>query len=66
MPTYEYKCPKCGKTEEHSFKINQEKPIFCLVCTSIRKDYLMQKIISKGTPVHFKGTGFYETDYKGK
>lgn len=61
MPIYEYKCKSCG----HEFELLQkmsDDPI--KVCPECKKDDV-QKLIS--TPdFHLKGTGWYETDFKGK
>lgn len=57
MPTYEYQCP-----EGHEFELFQkmsDKPrAKCPTCgkSATRK-------ISGGAGLHFKGTGFYITDY---
>lgn len=57
MPTYEYACP-----EGHEFELFQkmsDKPrAKCPVCgrMAVRK-------ISGGAGLHFKGSGFYITDY---
>lgn len=57
MPTYEYACP-----EGHEFELFQkmsDKPrAKCPVCgkIAVRK-------ISGGAGLHFKGSGFYITDY---
>lgn len=61
MPTYDYKCPKCKKIEQHLHKMSEDLALFCIDCDSI-----MLKCIGGGIGVHFKGSGFYETDYKGK
>lgn len=59
MPTYEYKCLKCG----HQFEVLQSikaSPIDkCPVCFGNVK-----KLISAGGVPIFKGSGFYQTDYK--
>jgi putative FmdB family regulatory protein len=61
MPTYEYKCPGCGDTIDISHKIDVEIFLHCKVCGEE-----MKIGFGGGTAIHFKGTGFYETDYKGK
>lgn len=61
MPTYDYKCPKCNDTVELIHAINLPRVIVCPDC-----NVQMNKIISGGTGIHLKGSGFYETDYKGK
>lgn len=61
MPTYEYKCPKCKKVIEVIQSINCEWGVLCADCK-----IEMTKGFGGGTGLHFKGSGFYETDYKGK
>lgn len=59
MPTYDYKCVSCGRIESHLHKMNETLNISCEDCS-----YRMEKCISAGIGIHFKGNGFYETDYK--
>ena len=60
MPTYEYDCPKCGKFEK--FQTMTDRPIRkCPKCRS-----KVQRLIGGGAGIIFKGSGFYETDYKKK
>ena len=61
MPTYDYKCPKCKKISEQFHNPFETLNISCSDCSEI-----MQKCFHAGLGLHFKGTGFYETDYKGK
>ena len=60
MPTYSYKCNSC----EHQFDvmqgINDERLKTCPECN---KDKL-ERLIGAGAGIIFKGTGFYQTDYK--
>lgn len=68
MPTYDYKCPICGVNKEVFHGINDSPSIFCNGCLKLSypvTSSLMQKMPSAGIGVQFKGTGFYETDYKG-
>jgi putative FmdB family regulatory protein len=63
MPTYEYKCQKCG----HCFSEFQrivDPPI--KDCPKCNKKDCVEQIISGGSGLIFKGSGFYETDYKRK
>lgn len=59
MPTYEYRC-----TEGHDFDVMQrmaDDPVTeCEVCGAP-----VQRVFSP-VAVHFKGTGFYSTDYGSK
>jgi len=62
MPTYDYKCPKCSKIKEVKCGATIQSVLFqCDNCYEI-----MERQVSKPAGVHFKGSGFYETDYKGK
>lgn len=61
MPTYEYKCPSCQKVENHLHKIAETFEALCSDCFCE-----MIKGVGGGIGVHFKGSGFYETDYKRK
>jgi putative FmdB family regulatory protein len=61
MPTYDYKCSSCGYTFEY-FQPMSDKPLTeCPKCKGILK-----RIIGMGAGPIFKGSGFYQTDYKGK
>ena len=59
MPTYEYKCPSCGTRFERFQKITAKPGAPCPKCGT-----KAERLISGGTGVVFKGSGFYETDYK--
>ena len=59
MPTYEYKCPKCGHRFDVFQKITARPGAPCPKCGT-----RAERLISGGTGVLFKGSGFYETDYK--
>lgn len=61
MPNYDYKCPKCALTLQIFQKINDVVETVCPTCITN-----MVKRPSAGLAVHFKGSGFYETDYKSK
>jgi len=63
MPTYEYQCRKCG----HRFEVFQsivDPPI--RDCPKCRCKGSVEQLISGGSGLIFKGSGFYETDYKRK
>ena len=60
MPTYEYVCPPCGH-EFEKFQSMMDEPV--KVCPKCRKRQVKRKI-GMGAGVIFKGSGFYETDYK--
>jgi putative FmdB family regulatory protein len=59
MPVYEYKCNECEKTKELILSMSEtDKDIDCDNC-----DRLMSRVFNS-VPIHFKGEGFYCTDYK--
>ena len=59
MPTYDYICNKCGHTFE-LFQSMSEKPRkTCPVCKRV-----VRRLVSGGSGLIFKGSGFYLTDYK--
>jgi len=66
MPTYDYTCPTCERMEQHQHKMTEPFFVSCLKCYEQGNPYVMTKGFGGGTAVHFKGSGFYETDYKGK
>ncbi|MFH1848384.1 MAG: FmdB family zinc ribbon protein [Candidatus Omnitrophota bacterium] len=61
MPTYDYKCAKCGHRFEAFQSIKAEPLTECPKCKGA-----VQRIIGLGGGIIFKGSGFYETDYKRK
>jgi len=60
MPTYEYKCKKCGHRFEEIQKMSAKPLVLCPNC----KTENLVRIISLGGGMIFKGSGFYQTDYK--
>ena len=63
MPTYEYKCNKCKSVFEE-FQSITEEPL--TQCRSENCDGTIYRIISSGAGILFKGSGFYETDYRSE
>lgn len=61
MPTYEYECSKCGHQFEKFEPITSEPKSICPVCKGNCK-----RLISAGAGVIFKGSGFYQTDYRSE
>ena len=59
MPTYDYKCLKCGALFEVRQKMKDAPKAKCPKCGA-----KAERQLSGGHGIHFKGTGFYETDYK--
>lgn len=62
MPTYEYACDACGHEFEEFQSITASALRNCPAC---RKPKL-RRLISPGAGVLFKGSGFYETDYRSE
>ena len=64
MPTYDYHCTECGETFEHF----QSMTSITLTQKPDCKEHncVVTRIISGGTGLIFKGSGFYQTDYKKK
>ena len=60
MPTYEYECSKCNHRMEafQSIKANALRK-----CPECGKSSL-KRLISAGAGIIFKGSGFYQTDYR--
>ncbi|MBM4095485.1 MAG: zinc ribbon domain-containing protein [Planctomycetes bacterium] len=62
MPTYEYVCAACGHQLEQ-FQTFSEKPL--TICPKCKKKKL-QRQFGTGAAILFKGSGFYETDYRSE
>ena len=62
MPTYDYECAGCGHRFEEFQQINDAPLKSCPKCRK-RK---LRRLIGSGGAVIFKGTGFYQTDYRSK
>ncbi len=60
MPTYDYHCSACNEDME-IFQSIKDDPL--TVCPKCGKPELKRKI-GTGAGIIFKGSGFYETDYK--
>jgi putative FmdB family regulatory protein len=61
MPIYDYECSDCHERYEIFQRISDEPLKKCIKCNGNIK-----RIISGGTGLIFKGSGFYITDYKNK
>ena len=62
MPTYEYECDGCGHAFEE-FQYFSEEPL--TKCPECKKKKL-RRLFGTGASVIFKGSGFYETDYRSE
>ncbi len=61
MPTYDYECGNCGHVFE-AFQSISEKPLSkCPKCRG-----KVKRCIGAGAGVIFKGSGFYQTDYRSE
>jgi putative FmdB family regulatory protein len=62
MPTYSYLCERCG-SEFERFQAITAKPLrTCPVCG--KKE--LKRLIGTGSGIIFKGSGFYQTDYRSE
>ncbi|NLG66491.1 MAG: zinc ribbon domain-containing protein [Actinobacteria bacterium] len=60
MPTYEYRCTSCNHQFERFQKMSDEPVAECELCGAQVRRILFP------VPIHFKGSGFYTTDYGRK
>ncbi|WP_227765551.1 FmdB family zinc ribbon protein [Zhaonella formicivorans] len=58
MPTYEYKCEKCG-VFDYFQSIKEDALTVCPQCGSAVK-----RLLSRNVNVIYKGSGFYTTEYR--
>ncbi len=61
MPTYDYKCTECNHTFEMFQPMTADPITNCPECEGVVK-----RLIGAGAGPIFKGSGFYQTDYKNK
>ncbi len=62
MPTYEYRCNNC----QHEFELFQSmKDAPKRKCPTCGKNTL-ERLIGTGAAIVFKGSGFYQTDYRSE
>ena len=60
MPTYEYLCENCQGRFEEFQSITADVLRKCPDCGKMK----LKRLIGTGAGVIFKGSGFYETDYR--
>ncbi len=60
MPTYDYLCDACGHEFELFQGINDATKKKCPACKKLK----LRRLFGAGAALMFKGSGFYETDYR--
>lgn len=60
MPTYDYECDACGYEMELFQSITEDPVKKCPKC----KKNKLRRLFGTGAAIMFKGSGFYETDYR--
>jgi len=61
MPTYEYECTRCGRITEEFKPVSAPRRQRCPHCRG-----KVERLLSGGLGVHFKGSGFYINDSRAK
>jgi len=62
MPTYDYKCKACSHTFEHRQSMKDAQLRKCPACGKNQ----LERLIGVGAAILFKGSGFYQTDYRSE
>jgi len=60
MPTYDYVCDACGHQFELFQSITASTKRKCPECGRMK----LRRLIGPGAAIVFKGSGFYQTDYR--
>ena len=60
MPTYDYVCDACGHKFELFQSMSDEVQRRCPKCKKLK----LRRLFGTGAAVMFKGSGFYQTDYR--
>jgi putative FmdB family regulatory protein len=60
MPTYDYQCSACGHTFDELQSFSEPPLTKCPKC----KKNKLERLFGGGGAIIFKGSGFYETDYR--
>ncbi len=60
MPTYDYRCQGCGHEFELFQSMSDKVKRKCPECG----DLTLKRLIGTGGAVIFKGSGFFQTDYR--
>ncbi len=62
MPTYDYACDACEHTFEQWQSFKDDALTKCPAC----KKSKLRRLLGTGAAIVFKGSGFYDTDYRQK
>jgi putative FmdB family regulatory protein len=62
LPTYEYECQACGHEFERFQSMKDDPVKRCPECRRLK----VKRLFGTGAGIIFKGSGFYETDYRSK
>lgn len=60
MPTYDYECRGCGHRFDELQSFSEPPLTKCPAC----KKNKLERLFGGGGAIIFKGSGFYETDYR--
>ena len=64
MPTYDYVCEECGDRFEYFQTMTS--PVLTQKPDCEKENCYVKRMVSGGSGLIFKGSGFYQTDYKNK
>lgn len=62
MPTYEYQCDACDHSFEEFQSFSEEPLKKCPQCGKKK----LRRLFGTGAAILFKGSGFYQTDYRSE
>jgi putative FmdB family regulatory protein len=62
MPTYDYECDACNHAFELFQSITDKHIRKCPECGKLK----IRRLIGAGSTIIFKGSGFYQTDYRSE
>ncbi len=62
MPTYDYECAACEHTWEEFQQITENPKRKCPSCGKLKA----RRLIGSGSGIIFRGSGFYQTDYRSR
>ena len=62
MPTYDYECDACGHAFELFQSITAGVKRKCPECKKLK----LRRLFGTGAAIVFKGSGFYQTDYRSE